>query len=224
MPGSQCCEHCAEIPELRKEIAELRARLDGQSDTPGDAEDSKPSQAKIEQSPAVQPPRQMVLPRPVDGAPLPKVDQESSTQDKLGLYRTLFAGRSDVYAYRWENAADGTKGWSPKRRPGTTRDNPEHLPLTDDVITAHLTKDSPAACGLYVMLTDSTCRLLICDFDGGTWRLDAAAFAEPPIGIEPMTYALRGGRGVSTDVRRVTCGLVGRAPVPSVSRLIQSRC
>ena len=28
------------------------------------------------------------------------------------------------------------------------------------------------------MLADSTCRLLICDFDGGTWRLDAAAYAE----------------------------------------------
>ena len=130
MPGSQCCEHCAEIPELRKEIAELRARLDGLSGAPGDAEGSKPSQANIEQPAAVQPPRQMVLPSPVHGAPLPQVDQESSTQDKLGLYRTLFAGRSDVYAYRWENAADGTRGWSPKRRPGTTRDNPEYLPLT----------------------------------------------------------------------------------------------
>lgn len=151
MPGSQCCEHCAEIPELRKEIAELRARLDGLSGAPGDAEGSRPSQANIEQPAAVQPPRQMVLPSPVHGAPLPHVDQESSTQDKLGLYRTLFAGRSDVYAYRWENAADGTKGWSPKRRPGTTRDNPEYLPLTDDTITAHLTKDNPAACGLYVM-------------------------------------------------------------------------
>ena len=27
-------------------------------------------------------------------------------------------------------------------------------------------------------LADSTCRLLACDFDGGTWRLDAAAYAE----------------------------------------------
>ncbi len=69
MPGSQCCEHCAEIPGLRKEIAELRARLDGLSDTPGDTEASRPSQAKIEQPPAVQPPRQMPLPRPVNGAP-----------------------------------------------------------------------------------------------------------------------------------------------------------
>src|ERR1700746_3760355 len=104
MPGSQCCEHCAEIPELRKEIAELRARLDGLSGAPEDAEGSRPAQAKIEKPPAGQPPRQMALPRPVCGPPLPQVDQESSTQDKLGLYRILFAGRSDVCAYRWENA------------------------------------------------------------------------------------------------------------------------
>ncbi len=125
------------------------------------------------------------------------MDQESSTQDKLGLYRTLFAGRSDVYAYRWENAADGTKGWSPKRRPGTTRDNPEYLPLTDDIITAHLTKDNPAACGLYVMLTDSTCRLLVCDFDGGTWRLDAAAYAEAAAwaGVPAAIEISRSGEG-----------------------------
>jgi len=197
MSGSQCCEHCAEIPELRKQIAELRARLDGLSDAPEDAEGSRPAQAKIEKPPAVQRPRQMVLPRPVDGAPLPQVDQESGIQDKLDLYRTLFAGRSDVYAYRWENAADGTKGWSPKRRPGTTRENPEYLPLTDDVITAHLTKDNSAACGLYVMLADSTCRLLICDFDGGTWRLDAAAYAEAAAwaGVPAAIEISRSGEG-----------------------------
>src|ERR1700751_1958864 len=134
MSGSQCCEHCAEIPELREQIAELRARLDGLSDAPEDAEGSRPAQAKIEKPPAVQRPRQMGLPRPGDGAPLPQVDQESGIQDKLDLYRTLFAGRSDVYAYRWENAADGTKGWSPRRRAGTTRDNSEYLPLTDSVL------------------------------------------------------------------------------------------
>lgn len=148
MPGSQCCEHCAEILELREEIAELRARLDGLSGASGDAEGSRPALAKIEQPPAVQPPRQMVLPRPVNGAPLPQVDQESSTRDKLGLYRALFAGRSDVYAYRWENTADGTKGWSPKRRPGTTRDNPDYLPLTtmSSPRTRRRTTPPPADC------------------------------------------------------------------------------
>jgi len=102
MPGSQCCEHCAEIPELRKQIAELRARLDGLSGAPEYAESSRPAQAKIEKPYAFQQPQQMALLRPVHGAPLPQVDQESGIQDKLDLYRTLFAGRSDVYAYRRE--------------------------------------------------------------------------------------------------------------------------
>jgi hypothetical protein len=128
---------------------------------------------------------------------LPQVDLESGIQDKLDLYRTIFAGRSDVYAYRWENAADSTKGWSPRRRPGTTRDNPEHLPLTDDVMTAHLTKDNSVPRRLYVMLADSTCRLLICDFDGGTWRLDAAAYAEAAAwaGVPAAVEISRSGEG-----------------------------
>lgn len=56
MPGSQCCEHCAEIPELRKQIAELRARLDGLSGALENAESSRPAQVKIEKPSAVQRP------------------------------------------------------------------------------------------------------------------------------------------------------------------------
>lgn len=160
MPGSECCEHCAEIPRLREEVAALRARLNALTTLPLSASDLLPLQAEPHIA-AKTPPRQMPLFGPVHGPPLPRVDHESSLQAKVGLYRTLFAGRSDVYAYRWENTAEGTKGWAPKRRPGTTRDNPEYLPLTDEVISAHLTKENPAACGLYVTLPDSTCRLLV---------------------------------------------------------------
>ena len=60
-------------------------------------------------------------------------------QAKVGLYRTLFAGRSDVYAYRWENTAEGPKAGRRNGGPGTTRDNPEYLPLTDEIIAAQLT-------------------------------------------------------------------------------------
>ena len=112
------------------------------------ASDPLPLQAELDVA-AKTPPRQMPLFGPVHGPPLPQVDHESSLQAKVGLYRALLAGRSDVYAYRWENPAEGTKGWAPKRRPGTTRDNPEYLPLTDEVISAHLTKEtrSPAGSG-----------------------------------------------------------------------------
>ena len=196
MPGSECCEHCAEIPPLREEVAALRARLNALTTLPLSASDPLPLQAELAMA-AKTPPRQMPLFGPVHGPPLPRVDHESSLQAKVGLYRTLFAGRSDVYAYRWENTAEGTKGWAPKRRPGTTRDNPEYLPLTDEIISAHLTKENPAACGLYVTLPDSTCRLLVCDFDGGTWRLDAAAYAEAAAwaGVPAAVEISRSGDG-----------------------------
>src|SRR6516225_1339032 len=139
MHGPECCAHCAEIPRLREEIAALRARLNALTTLPLSASDPLRLQAEPHVA-AKTPPRQMPLFGPVHGPPLPRVDHESSLQSKVGLYRTLFAGRSDVYAYRWENTAEGTKGWAPKRRPGTTRDNPEYLPLTDEVISAHLTK------------------------------------------------------------------------------------
>ena len=196
MPGPGCCEHCAEIPLLREEVAALRARLDALTTLPLSASDPLPLQAELDAA-AKTPPRQMPLFGPVHGPALPRVDHESSLQAKVGLYRTLFAGRSDVYACRWENTAEGTKGWAPKRRPGTTRDNPEYLPLTDEVISAHLTKENPAACGLYVTLPDSTCRLLVCDFDGGTWRLDAAAYAEAAAwaGVPAAVETSRSGDG-----------------------------
>src|ERR1017187_8986244 len=81
---------------------------------PLSASDPLPMQAEPDVA-AKTPPRQMPLFGPVHGPPLPQVDHESSLQAKVGLYRTLFAGRSDVYAYRWENTAEGTKGWAPKR-------------------------------------------------------------------------------------------------------------
>lgn len=146
MPGPECCEHCAEIPLLREEVAALRARLNALTTLPLSASEPLPLQAELDVAPKT-PPRQMPLFGPVHGPPLPQVDHESSLQAKVGLYRALFAGRSDVYAYRWENTAEGTKGWAPKRRPGTTRDNPEYLPLTDEVISAHLTKETRPPAG-----------------------------------------------------------------------------
>ena len=74
------------------------------------------------------------------------------TEDKIALFRSLFRGREDVYAQRWESP-DGRSGYSPK----TERDwkayyaaKPEHrkrvdketrtgIPLTDEAIHAHLT-------------------------------------------------------------------------------------
>ena len=44
--------------------------------------------------------------KPVETAP---VDKEERARKRIALFRSLFRGREDVYARRWENA-DGRRG------------------------------------------------------------------------------------------------------------------
>ncbi|MFL6135188.1 MAG: TOTE conflict system archaeo-eukaryotic primase domain-containing protein, partial [Nocardioidaceae bacterium] len=96
------------------------------------------------------------------------VDARSSSQAKVDFYAALFAARRDVYAIRWENARYGKSGWSPAVeggwRKGSRPSDHRYLPLTPEVLTAHLTGDLHI--GLYPMLPgDQTC-WLTSDFDG----------------------------------------------------------
>lgn len=111
-------------------------------------------------------------------ADTPVVDSTATLENKLALLRSLFGARSDVFALRWENASSGKSGWSPAVRGGWAdkRSKKEYLPLTDTVLAKHLNGD--AAIGIYPLLHDDTCTLLACDFDGGTWALDALAYLD----------------------------------------------
>jgi len=80
--------------------------------------------------------------------------------------------------------------------PGSRKEDGQFLPLTDEVIAGHLT-DTPQAAGMYVLLPDSTCRLLACDFDGPAWRLDAAAYVQAACaaGVPAALEVSRSGEG-----------------------------
>ena len=109
----------------------------------------------------------------------PEVTQQSSTERKIQLYRSLFRGRSDVYALRWEQASTGKKGWSPAVLGGWSKGtaaHPQLLPFTDDVLSKHLA--GQATCGLYLLMSDDTCFLLASDFDGPGSLLDALAYLD----------------------------------------------
>jgi len=113
--------------------------------------------------------------------PTVRVDAGSPPEARLALYRSLFAGRSDVYAIRWENPHTGQAGWSPAVRggwAGTSRSSRprEYLPLTDEVIAQHLV--GSLTVGLYPLLPGDGCQLVACDFDGSTWALDALAYLD----------------------------------------------
>jgi hypothetical protein len=102
----------------------------------------------------------------------------SAPAEKVAFFRALFAARTDVYAIRWENARSGKSGWMPAVRGGWRKGIPaadrEYLPLTDEIITAHLSGDLEI--GLYPLLDGDRCWWLAADFDGPAAMLDALAY------------------------------------------------
>jgi superfamily II DNA or RNA helicase len=131
-------------------------------------------------------------------SPLSLVDRSSSPESKVALFQSLFVGRGDVYALRWESARTGKHGWSPAVVGGfaSARSiDKEYLPLTASVIADHLAGKVHA--GLYPMLGDDTCRLVVCDFDGPGWALDALAYFDSAqsMGVPSALERSRSGEG-----------------------------
>jgi superfamily II DNA or RNA helicase len=157
--------------------------------------------------------------------PRPVVDRRSSPADKIGLFRSLFAGRDDVYAVRWENDRTRKSGWSPAVVGGwanSKRPDREYEPFTDAVIERHLAGDVSA--GLYPLLRNDRCRLLACDFDGGSWALDALAYLDAcqQAGLPAVLERSRSGDGghvwvffsgpvPAADARKVGAAMLRRA-------------
>ena len=85
------------------------------------------------------------------------VTNVSPPEAKLAFYARLFAARRDVYARYWENPRKGTKGWSPvvrhPFRKGSVWDR-RPLPLTTEVLDAHLRAGNDLFIGLYPLLPD----------------------------------------------------------------------
>ena len=127
---------------------------------------------------------------------------------RLALFRSLFRGREDVYAVRWEKP-DGRAGYAPKAdrdwkaylgaresdRRKVDRQTRKLRPLTDDVVRGHLM--GKQTIGIYPLLLDETCWFLAVDFDKETWQQDAAAFLETcrEFGVPAALERSRSGRG-----------------------------
>jgi superfamily II DNA or RNA helicase/very-short-patch-repair endonuclease len=146
---------------------------------------------------------------------IPKpVDQTSSPEAKIALFRSLFRGRDDVYPRRFESRKTGRSGYAPACANEWVRGvcekprikcaecpNRRFLPVTDDVIRWHLSgadaEGQPFVAGLYPLLQDETCFFLAVDFDKVGWREDAAAFLETcrDFNLAAALERSRSGRG-----------------------------
>lgn len=114
-----------------------------------------------------------------------KVDNQSSKQEKVDLFRSFFGARDDVFARRWENRR-GASGYSPACRHEWNKplcqkpaircsqcQNRDFLPLTDKAFLDHL--EGRCNIGVYPLHPDDTCRFLVIDFDKESWQEDVIA-------------------------------------------------
>lgn len=99
-------------------------------------------------------------------------------EQNLKIFKSLFKGREDVFAIRWER--DGKCGYMPayildwdqfkmhKTKGGTLKDfkNKEYAPLTDQRMLNHLS--GKEIVGVYPLLQDNTSWFIAADFDQST--------------------------------------------------------
>ena len=142
------------------------------------------------------------------------VTQHSSPEEKIALFRSLFRGREDVYPRRFESRRTGKSGYSPAcanewvrgvcdRKAVKCADCPSRrfLAVTDDVVRQHLLgQDADGrefVMGVYPMMLDETCFLLVADFDKESWSEDVAAVREVcrQVGIPSAIERSRSGNG-----------------------------
>ena len=156
-------------------------------------------------------------------------------EQRIALFRSLFHGRDDVYAVRWENT-DGRYGYMPKAdrdwkaylrakdedRKKVDRQTRKFRPLTDEVVRGHLVGDHTI--GIYPLLQDETCWFLAVDFDKKTWQKDALAFLTVccELNVPAALERSRSGNGghvwiffdraiPATTARKLGCAILTRA-------------
>lgn len=126
------------------------------------------------------------------------INNQSSQEEKIRLFRSLFKGREDVFPRRFENQKTGKSGYAPVCRnewQAGICQKPKiacqecnfraFVPISDEIIRNHLRGNDPQeyaakdfTIGVYPLLSDETCWFLAVDFDKSAWAEDARAFLE----------------------------------------------
>ncbi len=120
---------------------------------------------------------------PSENSSIFEVTNHSDSHSKIKLFMSLFKGREDVYATRWENKKRTGSGYSPvclnqwhkdlcgkPKTPCSKCKNSSYAQLSEKVIDDHLRGNIVA--GVYPMMPDETCYFLAIDFDKEGWQKD----------------------------------------------------
>lgn len=128
---------------------------------------------------------------------------------RVALFTSLFRGRPDVFATRWESTKrPGRAGWAPRClnewRPGVCAKpnvrcadcgNRRFVAWSDAEARRHL--EGRQTAGIYPLLADETCWLVAVDLDGPGWREDVGALRDGAreLDIPVLVERSRSGNG-----------------------------
>jgi len=128
--------------------------------------------------------------------------------EKVGLFRSLFRGRDDVFPIRFVSKKTGKPGYAPLchnkwepvcilKKGGRCSECPSQAfaPVSDEAIANHL--KGHHVMGIYPLLDDDACWFLAADFDERSWTQDVAAFRETcrDLGVPVAIERSRSGNG-----------------------------
>lgn len=168
----------SENRRLIKENARLKAQIG--------ITKRKPSENRIVESTTE---KNMLDDEPTDSTSFSDINNTSDSISKIKLFMSLFKGRDDVYAKKWENKMKARSGYSPvclnqwqvglcgKPKMSCSKcANQLYAVLDEHVIENHLRGSIVA--GIYPMLPDETCHFLAMDFDEAGWQDDVTTVRE----------------------------------------------
>ena len=160
-----------------------------------------------------------------------KVNNQSSQEEKIRLFRSLFKGREDVFPRRFENSKTRKSGYAPVcrnewqagicQKPKIACQECNFRAFTqvsDEIIRNHLMGIDPNdrfgrdfTIGVYPLLADESCWFLAADFDKSTWTEDAKTFLETCISYQVPAVLERSRSGNGGHV-----WVFFETPVPAV--------
>lgn len=140
---------------------------------------------------------EVIPPQPTHSNASKIITRQSSPQEKINLYKSLFAGRQDVFALRWFNAKSNKSGYSPvcankwvsgkcDLKKYTCATCPFKMPvaLNDTYIFNHLAGRDESCrdvIGLYPLIEGNLCHFLAMDFDAHAPKTTADSLWEKDI-------------------------------------------
>ena len=114
-------------------------------------------------------------------------------EQKIELFKSLFIGRSDVFAKYWISRDGLKKGYSPATY---TFKGSDYIPISNEIIQQHL--EGKIRLGTYVVVNQTMAKFLVIDLDKASFTQDARAIKQisSSLGLKPLFELSKSGNGI----------------------------